>query len=174
MCILPLHSNATESVYCFVCHLFSKLIYWHKLNQTVLTLSLCFYTDGSRSRQFQLNKNILLAFCGLKLSRIPYDSETAQRHTQMIDATPSTFDQAALLHANVFPLVSIALLCNKTREQPTKRSRTTSELLSDASLMTCIDRRTKTAAHVLFLRQMSWRRDWNHHAKMLTVIFTGW
>lgn len=135
MCVLPLHSNATESVYCFVCHLFSKLIYWHKLNQTVFTLSLCFYMDGSRSRQFQLWTSSPAA-CRCVSSR--FNCFFVQQNT---GATHKTI---------------------------------TSELLSDAPLMTCIERRTKTAAHVLFLRQMSWRRDWNHHANMLTVIFTGW
>lgn len=126
---------------------FLQTHYWHELNQTVSTLSFRFYTDCSRSRQVQRNKNILWVSCGLKLSPGLITSRWFTPPRVNLNKQPRCMPVFILT-------IPTALLCNKTQGHPTKRSHATYEWLRDASLMTCTDCRTKTAAHVLFLRQI--------------------
>lgn len=77
-----------------------------------------------------------------------------------------------------FCLFKIALLLNKTRERPAKRSRATSwvtewRVTTDDSSRAA-GGKLQVTFFLLFPRQISRRRNGKHHANVSTVIFTGW
>lgn len=160
-CIL----NAAVSVYCFVRHLLSKLIYWYEWK-----LIPHFRSASTRTGAVVVCPNrTKIFFWHLAVLNCPVSFTT--RSHQLICAPQSKCEQEALLHANMLLLLPIASLCNKTQERRQNGDVWVAEGFVTNDLYPLQDQKLQLIFY--FWGKFLGGGNWNHHAKMLTVIFTG-